>query len=121
MEPLAVGLEEVLRQRRRREEAAPVALALVGELALGRAVARDAARELVVERRAVRRLQPVVTAENCFIVFCNALAPRVQDLCGNRRAGIASTPPPRAGPASSSARLVSLRERLLVGGRGMIL
>ena len=53
MEPLAVGLEEVLRQGRRREEAPPVALALVGELALGRAVARDAARELVVERRAV--------------------------------------------------------------------
>ena len=53
MEPLAVGLEEVLRQGRCREEAAPVALAFVGELALGRAVARDAARELVVERRAV--------------------------------------------------------------------
>ena len=53
VEPLAVGLEEVLRQGRRRQEAPPVALALVGELALGRAVARDAARELVVERRAV--------------------------------------------------------------------
>ena len=53
VEPLAVGLEEVLRQRRSRQEAPPVALALVGELALGRAVARDAARELVVERRAV--------------------------------------------------------------------
>ena len=53
VEPLVVGLEEVLRQGRRREEAPSVALALVGELALGRAVARDAARELVVERRAV--------------------------------------------------------------------
>ena len=53
VEPLAVGLEEVLRQGRRRQEAPPVALALVGELALGRAVARHAARELVVERRAV--------------------------------------------------------------------
>ena len=53
VEPLAVGLEEVLRQRRRRQEAPPVALAFIRELALGRAVARHAARELVVERRAV--------------------------------------------------------------------
>ncbi len=109
MEPLAVGLEEVLRQRRRREEAAPVALALVGELALGRAVARDAARELVVERRAVRRLQPVVTAENCFIIFRNALAPRVQDLCGNNsflddHAAVLTKPRRRAGVASMAWR-----------------
>ena len=67
-------------QGRCREEGRPVALAFVGELALGRAVARDAARELVASR-AIGRLQPVVPAEDGLVVPRNALAPRVQAIC----------------------------------------